>query len=365
MTIRRAPKGLWLAVTAIERVGFSRLRLYEHYDSDGWLNEALITFHLEWWSRLGRSLRRLDPCLPDLDDPERQLAELVGLREAHDYLGELAALATEAGLDRIPMVGVPPVVNFGYLPSGIAQAHCYLWHLDKALLWEASQAAGQRWPSVPRPTFVILARFGTPIAAGDTSIAGTDSQWDPRTETRADARGRLPRETDLARDTIEAELARIADEGAYQFPDTSTQRGGISRLDRDVHWVWWRIRLRWTFAQIAQEWDRIYPRDIQLQAREDDNVARECEVELAHEPWLMTTPADAVGLIRKAVTTFARRARVDVTTGPGRRPRRAQQTTRKSLAASVASVRLAGESDSANQPGAALKLKRPRDLSEG
>jgi hypothetical protein len=318
--IERAPKGLWPAVTGIERVAFSRLRLYEHYERDDRLREALIGFHRQWWNRLGRSLRRLDPYLPDLDDPERQLAEPVGVGPAHDYFGELGVLAAEAGLDRIPMVGTPPVVIAGYLPSGIAQAHCYLWDLNKALLWEAAPVGlKEKLPPVRRPTFVTLARFGTSIPAVDTSIAGTDARWNPRTELLADARRRLRDETDLAHETIETELARIADEGRYEFPDTSTQRGGIWRLDRDAEWVWWRIRRRWTYEQIAREWERLHPGDIQLQAREDDMVARESEVEVPHEKWLMTTPAEAIGLVRKAVTTFAQRARVDVKTGPGRR----------------------------------------------
>jgi hypothetical protein len=33
----------------------------------------------------------------------------------------------------------------------------------------------------------------------------------------------------------------------------------------------------------------------------------------------LMAPAEAVGLVRKAVTTFALRAQVDVRTGPGRR----------------------------------------------
>ena len=131
----RLPKGSWPAVTDIERIGFSRLRLYEHYDRDDGIREALIQLHGEWWSRLGRSLRRLDDCLPDLDDAERHLADLVGLEPAHDYFGGLGALAAKAGLDRIPMVGTPPLVIAGYLPSGTAQAHRFLWGLDKALNW--------------------------------------------------------------------------------------------------------------------------------------------------------------------------------------------------------------------------------------
>jgi hypothetical protein len=322
-----APKGLWPAVTDIERMAFSRLRLFEHYDRDHRIHEALIGFHGEWWSKLGRSLRRLDDCLPDLDDAERQLAELVGVGPAHEYLGELGAIAAEAGLDRIPMVGTPPVVIAGYLPSGIAQVHRFLWRLDEALRWEAAPAAarGELRP-VRRPTFVALASFGAPIPAVDSSIAETYARWDPRTELLTDARRRLRRETNLPRETIEAELTRIGAEGGYQFPDTSTQRSGVWRLDRDAHWVWWRIRRRWTYAQIAREWDRLYPGDIHLQARADDlqaqaddEAARAEEVEVPYEPWLMTTPAEAIGLVRMAVTTFARRAQIDVKTGPGRR----------------------------------------------
>jgi hypothetical protein len=323
--IKRAAKGLWPAVTVIQRVASPRLRLYEHYDRDDRIQKALIQFHRDWWSRLGPRLRRLDDCLPDLDDAERQLAELVGVGPARDYFAELGALAAEAGLDRIPMVGPPPVVIAGYLPSGIAQVHRFLWHLDKALIWEAApvEAKGSL-PPVRRPTFVALASFGTSIPAVDTLIAGTDARWEPRTELLADARRRLRNETDLARDTIEAELARIADEGGYQFPDTSTQRSGIWRLDRDAEWVWWRIRRRWTYEQIVREWQRLHPGDFRLQYRLDDDGAREWEAENPLEAGTLMAAAEAVGLVRKAVTTFAQRARVNVRTGPGPRASRAQ-----------------------------------------
>jgi hypothetical protein len=318
--IRRAPKGQWPAVTAIERVAFSRLRLYEHYDRDDRIREALIGFHGEWWSKLGHSLRRLDDCLPDLDDAEQQLAELVGVGPAHDYFAELGALAAEAGLDRIPMAGTPPVVIAGYLPSGIAQAHRFLWHLDKALIWEAAPAgAKESLPPVQRPTFVSLASFGTPIPAVDTWIAGTDARWNPRAELLTDARGRLPDETGLARETIETALARIASEGGYQFPDTSTQRGGIWRLDRDAEWVWWRIRRRWTYEQIVREWQRLHPGDFRLQYRLHDGEARKWKAENPLEAGSLMAPAEAVRLVRKAVATFAQRARVDVKTGRGPR----------------------------------------------
>ena len=49
---------------------------------------------------------------------------------AHDYVAGLRALAAEAGLDRIPMFGAPERAAAGYLPSGISQAHRFLWHLD-------------------------------------------------------------------------------------------------------------------------------------------------------------------------------------------------------------------------------------------
>jgi hypothetical protein len=115
---RRAPKGLWPAVTSIERVGFSRLRVYEHYGRDDAIAEALTRFHDEWWSRLGPSLGHSDPFLLDVDDPQRELGDLVGTSAARDYLRELVALATDVGLDRIPKVGQPRLVTAGYLPSG-------------------------------------------------------------------------------------------------------------------------------------------------------------------------------------------------------------------------------------------------------
>ena len=39
------------------------------------LGRALLRFHGDWWPSLGGCLRRLDDCLPDLDDAERRLAE--------------------------------------------------------------------------------------------------------------------------------------------------------------------------------------------------------------------------------------------------------------------------------------------------
>jgi hypothetical protein len=320
--IGRAPKGLWPALTNIQRVDFSRLRLYEHYDRDDRLRDALVGFHGEWWTRLGRSLRRLDDRLPDLDDAERQLADLVGPEPTHEYLGHLGALAAEAGLDRIPKVGTPLIA--GYLPSGLAQAHRFLWGLDKALLWEAASVAAKGSLSpVRRPTFVALASFGAPIPAVDMSIAETDAQWDPRTELLADARRRLRRETNLTRETIEAELTRIGAEGGYEFPDTSTQRSGIWRLDRDAEWVWWRIRRRWTYERIAREWQRLHPGDFRLQYRLDDDEARKWKADNPCEAGSLMVPAEAVGLVRKAVTTFAQRARVHVMTRPGGRAGRA------------------------------------------
>lgn len=322
--IGRAPKGLWPAVTDIERVGFSRLRLCDYYDRDDRLADALVQSHGKWWTRLGRSLRRLDDRLADLEDGERQLADLVGPESAHDYLADVGAVAAEAGLDRIPMIGTPLIA--GYLPSGVAQAHRFLWGLDKALLWEAAPVeAKASLPPVRRPTFVALDSFGASIPAVDTAIAGTAARWDPRTEHLADARRRLRLETDLARETIEAKLIRIGEEGGYQFPDTSTQRSGIWRLDRDANWTWWRIRWGWTYTRIAEEWERVHPGDLRPQPRDDD-FAREWEANNPGEVWSLEDPADAVRLVRKAVTTFAERARVDFRTGPGRRAGQGLQT---------------------------------------
>lgn len=314
-----APKGLWPAVSPTERVGILRWHLYRLYDRDDAVGEALTGFYARWWTRLGAGLRRESDCLPDLDDHAERLVELVGAEPARDYMAALRALAAESGLDRIPLVGTPPIVIAGYLPSGIGQLHRFLWHLDKALLWEAVPE-NRKVPAseVRRPTFESLASFGTGIPDVDTSMAGTGAHWDPRTELRADAVRRLNGETDLGQATIETELARIGAAGGYEFPDTATQRSGIWRPDRDAEWAFWRIRRRWTYPQIATEWERLHPGDLRLPPRRDDPEAREWQRRNPHELAALEQPADAVGLIRKAVKTFARRARITVGTGPGR-----------------------------------------------
>jgi hypothetical protein len=316
----RPPKGHWLAVTDVEQLGGLRLRLYECYDGDEALIRALVAFHSLWWDRIGSDLRRLDDCLPDLDDAEALLADQVGLRAATDYFREFRDVVANAGLDRIGMVGTPPVVAAGYLPSGSGQAHRFLWHLDKALLWERAVTELRTPPPLTRrPTFVTLSSFGAGVPAVDRTIAGTSARWDPRTELLAHARRRLHDEKDVDPETIEAELGRIAREGSYRFPDTSTRRDGVWRLDRDALWVFWRIRRRLTYVEIAREWDALHPGDFHLQPRSDDE-ARKWDEDNPQEAGSLVTPADAAELVRKAVKVFAVRAGVDVRTGPGRRP---------------------------------------------
>jgi hypothetical protein len=93
---------------------------------------------------------------------------------------------------------------------------------------------------------------------------------------------------------------------------------GAPRLDRDAQWTWWRIRWGWTYGQIAEEWERLNPGDLRLQPR-SDAFAREWEASYPDELGRLERPADAARLVRKAVTTFAERARVDFRRGPGRR----------------------------------------------
>jgi len=317
------PKGVLPAVTRVEWVAFLRLRLYALYDGDTTVYDNLVRFHSEWWNDIGTALRRLDDCLPDLRDADHRLADHIGSDKAGGYLSGLRTLAAELGLERFGAIGTPPVTIVGYLPSGLAQSHRFLWHLDKALLWEGQKGGSERvGRPVIRPTFVMLAAFGTPIRQVDTRIAGTGYAWDPREETRVDARRRIRRSTTLAPGSIEAELERIAQEGAYLFPDQSSQRGGIYRLERDAQWVWWRLRRRWTYERIAREWDWLHAGDIRLQlqtrADEPDETARRFESENPGVAGEMTIPAQATSQIRKAVTTFAARAAVNAATGPGR-----------------------------------------------
>ena len=164
---------------------------------------------------------------------------------------------------------------------------------------------------------MTLSGFGAGLPAVNTAIAGTTARWDPRTELLAHARRRLHDETELDREAVEAELGRIRLESSYRFPDTSTRRDGVWRLDRDAQWVWWRIRRRLRYVEIAREWAALHPNNLRLQRRLDDE-ARKWDQDNPQEAASSVEPADAVELVRKAVRVFAARAGVDVRTGPGR-----------------------------------------------
>jgi hypothetical protein len=303
------PKGSLPATTRLEQVGFHRLRLYRLYDDDVECIGALNAFQQSWGPRVRQGLRSPDEdCLLDRDDADRVIADLIGQRDAVEYLAALQAVAEALGLRRIPAVGDPKPVLLDYLPSGVAQTHRYVVKLDDAFRAEQAvpalmelglgreKATALAAAGPPLPTFTSLASFGAGIPNVDISITA-DANWDPRTELLSSARRRLRRETGLSGRTIDARLQAIADSGGYLLPDTSP------RMDRDALWVWWRIRHRWTYPRIADEWLRLHP----------------------DEDWDLRPPPDAVpgehlrhvSLVERAIGRFARKALIDVVTGPG------------------------------------------------
>jgi hypothetical protein len=305
-----SPKGAWPAATRLEQIAFHRLRLYRLYDDDAECIGEIQAFHRSWGPQVLLGLRGLDEnCLPDLDDADSVVAARIGEPEAAAYLSQLGTLAAKLGLGRIPAVGDPKPIPLGYLPSGVAQAHRYLIQLVRALRAEQAipelmelghhQATATALAAAgpPRPTFTSLASFGAGIPEVDISITA-ETCWDPRTELLSSARRRLRRQTTLSGAAIDARLRRIIDSGGYLLPDTS------SRMDRDAQWVWWRIRHRWTYARIADEWLRLHPEEV----------------------WELEPPPDALpvnhpkhlSLVERAVARFAKKAQVDVVTGPGR-----------------------------------------------
>jgi hypothetical protein len=303
-----------------------RLRLYILFDDDVQLRDALEHFHGVWWARFGPQLRRLEEYIPDVDGAEQLLSATIGAQSAADYFQAIGSLAARSGLDRLPAVGSPPGRGFDtvrasgaeadYVPSGTAQIQKYLWHLDKAKLWEAAER-NEPLPSdrVLRPTFAWLASFGTVVPGVDTSIADTKVRWDPRLETLAAARRRLRREAPMSGSVAEAELERIVEDGKFILPDTS------SNLGRDAWFVWWRIRGRLTYEQIAAKSMSDLPGLLSPPTFAGDSEVRSWNREHPEEATPDMKPREAIDQVRKAVRTFARLAGVDVSTAPGRRPR--------------------------------------------
>jgi hypothetical protein len=305
-----SPKGHWPALTQTEQIGGLRLRLYELYGDDHEVRGGINSLIAAWWDTVGPRLRR---CPPDPRETWNDRFEPFG-RPGQElaYLDHVAYFARAVGLNRIREVPCDPEP----LASGESLLHVLLWRLDRHRLAEAARSRNRSLPEEPPPTFVQVASFWTSIPSVDIAV-GNGAQWNPRSETLADARPRLAGETGLPREHLDAELRRIVEEGEYLLPDTSTSRGGIPRLERDALWTYWRIRHRWTHTEIAAHWAALHPADTVSTAR-GDGLARAWEREHRGQEREVTDARDVAHQVRDAISRYGRLADIDVSTGPGR-----------------------------------------------
>jgi hypothetical protein len=194
-----------------------------------------------------------------------------------------------------------------YQRSGVAQAHAYLWYLDK-----------HRLPGrAPAPSWTALASFGASVPDVDMRIGPTGASWDPRTELLSDARRRLVADVGIDPDVVERELIRIVDQGGYRLPDTRSGGGAIDNLDRAARWTFRRLRTLDSYRAIAEGWEADHPGNILSRPR--DPEARRWDAEHPDETGPAFDPTMATDIVRKAIEQFAQNAEVDVRTSRGRR----------------------------------------------
>ena len=220
----------------------SRTALLRHYGDDDEFGQAL--------GQLFASCCELN--LVELESMPDLLSYEIG-QAAHGtrrpwierYLRNLATISERFGLYRLePLAG--GTVSVASRSYGELLIH--RWCVTKGRLYLRGKDLNASW-------FVMGDGFAGPapeIGQLEFAPVDTSSDWDPDTETQAEAERRM---VNAASRSIHEGLSRVAtaaEDDGYIF-----QRP--ANADRDVLLVFWRLRHRFSYQQIATKWNVSYP----------------------------------------------------------------------------------------------------------
>jgi hypothetical protein len=171
---------------------------------------------------------------------------------ARAYLAAVAGTAKRFGLQRL---GKPPRVSGDKPQPSYGERLIHGWCSRRA----RARQAGRDWPP-ERFSWGVQAGGARP-ELGDVIVDGRphplvpvqiEVEWDPRSETKAEAKKRLLSE---AGRRIDAELERIAvaaEGSGYRFPDRDN-------AGRDLTWLFWKVRHKLSYGRIVKRSRRGHP----------------------------------------------------------------------------------------------------------
>ncbi len=193
-------------------------------------------------------------CAPRLDDISRardlwqlEVPERTGegLQDwVVEYLENLEELAAAFRLDFLTKpVSMP--ASLACRSAGALMIHRWCNH---------EAGFGRMDSDLRTDTFVMVGAFSGPAPEMDhedepaTSPVTTVISWNPRAETRSEARERISRAITVEVDSALDEIADRAEENRYGFNPPR-------HAERDVLWLFWRLTEGLSYAQIVVRWN--------------------------------------------------------------------------------------------------------------
>lgn len=199
--------------------------LLAHYDGDPATRPVLE-----------RLVREAQPNLA----PFRSLSDALRFRPERGVVvrGLVHHAAVELGLDRLCPTSSSGTATWldteGPLPDG----------RTVLLRWLANAVGAHHFPRLANSVYLPPV---APVLMGGIQFSG---EWDPTVETPDDARRRLTKEFRRALDRFMATTAADAEHSGYAF------RSSRRKQERDLQRLYWKLRNRLTWDQIAAAEDR-------------------------------------------------------------------------------------------------------------
>jgi hypothetical protein len=247
---------------------------------------------------------------PDLWDVERATwgegwPSLPSAEWAHRYIAAIANTAERFGLHRL---GKPRPTSGGNFQPNRGERLLHAWCSRRARArkagrdWPAARFSGGVVPGGVRPQLgEVVSSEELPISTLGLAIidaerrslvrVGIEDEWDPRSETKANAKKRLLAEAAGQIDVALERIAVDAERSGYRFPDQDN-------AERDLTWLFWKVRLGLSYGRIVQRSRREHPTWLRKgrKAIKDGGAAADQDTDLVKRAVIRM--ADAVGIDR-------------------------------------------------------------------